>query len=156
QHGCRRRGRGAHMLRPVNLGLGEATTAAMARGTQDPHIRSGEDICRGMALQRTRGPMHASASTKAFRRWPSSEVSELVQFHPEPQLDMTRTVRNPDADTPFFEKRTEAGRAAATEVSFGRFRLFPTQFLLLEGDEPAPLGSRALEILMILLERPGK
>jgi len=42
------------------------------------------------------------------------------------------------------------------EVSFGPFRLFPTQFLLLEGDKPVPLGSRALEILIVLLERPGE
>ena len=28
--------------------------------------------------------------------------------------------------------------------------------LLLEGDKPAPLGSRALEILIVLLERPGE
>jgi len=100
--------------------------------------------------------MHASASTNAFGRLPSSEVSELVKFHPEPQLYMRGAVQNPDADTPFSEKRAEAARAAATEVSFGRFRLFPMQFLLLEGDEPAPLGSRALEILMVLLERPGE
>ena len=42
------------------------------------------------------------------------------------------------------------------EVSFGPFRLLPTQFLLLEGDKPVPLGSRALEILIVLLERPGE
>ena len=42
------------------------------------------------------------------------------------------------------------------EVSFGPFRLLPTQFLLLEGDTPLPLGSRALEILIALLERPGE
>src|SRR5262249_28291808 len=43
-----------------------------------------------------------------------------------------------------------------TEVSFGQFRLLPTQFVLLEGDNPVPLGSPALEILMALLERPGE
>jgi DNA-binding winged helix-turn-helix (wHTH) protein len=42
------------------------------------------------------------------------------------------------------------------EVSFGPFRLLPTQLLLLEGDEPVSLGSRALEILTVLLERPGE
>jgi DNA-binding winged helix-turn-helix (wHTH) protein len=30
------------------------------------------------------------------------------------------------------------------------------QFLLLEGDKAVPLGSRALEILIVLLERPGE
>src|SRR5262249_42173464 len=43
-----------------------------------------------------------------------------------------------------------------TEISFGPFRLLPTQFLLLEGDKPVSVGSRALEILIALLERPGE
>jgi DNA-binding winged helix-turn-helix (wHTH) protein len=67
-----------------------------------------------------------------------------------------RAVRSPDTDKPFFENRTEPVAAAPTEVSFGPFRLLPTQFVLLEGDRPAPLGSRALEILIVLLERPGE
>ena len=41
-------------------------------------------------------------------------------------------------------------------LSFGPFRLVPTQFLVLEGDKPVPLGSRALEILIALLERRGE
>ena len=63
-------------------------------------------------------------------------------------------VRGPDADKPFFGNRTEP-RAAPSEVSFGSFRLLPAQFLLLEGDKQVPVGSRALEILLVLLERPG-
>jgi DNA-binding winged helix-turn-helix (wHTH) protein len=43
--------------------------------------------------------------------------------------------------------------ATTSEVSFGPFRLLPAQFLLLEGDKPVPLGSRALKILIVLLER---
>jgi len=99
--------------------------------------------------------MRASGST-AFRRLSSSQGSELVQFHPEPRRFVERAVQNPDTDTSFFEKRSAPARAALTEVSFGPFRLLPTQFLLLEGDKPAPLGSRALEILIALLERPGE
>src|SRR6516165_5867629 len=95
--------------------------------------------------------MRASGST-AFQRLSSTEVSEVVQFHSEPRS----AVQNPETDTSFFAKRTASARAAPAEVSFGPFRLFPTQFLLLEGDKPAPLGSRALEILIVLLERPGK
>src|SRR5271166_2716905 len=41
-------------------------------------------------------------------------------------------------------------------VSFGPFRLFPAQRLLLEGDKPVRLGSRALDILIALVERPGE
>ena len=45
---------------------------------------------------------------------------------------------------------------ALAHLSFGPFRLVPTQFLVLEGDKPVPLGSRALEILIALLERRGE
>ena len=55
-----------------------------------------------------------------------------------------------------FEKPTATAGAAPAEVSFGPFRVLPTQFLLLEGGKPVPLGSRALEILIVLLERPGQ
>jgi DNA-binding winged helix-turn-helix (wHTH) protein len=54
------------------------------------------------------------------------------------------------------EKRANPAEQALSEIAFGPFRLFPTQFLLLEGDKPVPLGSRALEILVVLLERPGE
>ena len=87
-------------------------------------------------------------STAAFGR--------LEQFHLEPELDVGRDVRRPDAARPLFEKRTEPAGATPTEVSFGSFRLLRTQFLLLEGDKPVPLGSRALEILIALLERRGE
>jgi DNA-binding response OmpR family regulator len=53
----------------------------------------------------------------------------------------------------------KAGKPAGTparEVSFGPFRLLPAQLLLLEGNKLVPLGSRALHILTVLLERPGE
>ena len=57
---------------------------------------------------------------------------------------------------PLFEKGIETAGAAPIEVSFGPFRLLPRQFLLMEGSKPVPLGSRALEILTVLLERPAQ
>jgi len=86
--------------------------------------------------------MRASESTTAFARLPWVQT-------PAP----TRA-QNPDTDEPFSAKRTEPAGAAPTEVSFGSFRLLPAQFLLLENERPVPLGSRALEILIVLLERP--
>ena len=80
----------------------------------------------------------------------------LAQFHPEPGLEARRAVQSPNTDKPFFAKQVEPPLAAPTEVSFGPFRLLPTQFLLLEGDKAVPLGSRALEVLIVLLERPGE
>jgi predicted ATPase/DNA-binding winged helix-turn-helix (wHTH) protein len=42
------------------------------------------------------------------------------------------------------------------EFFFGPFHLLATQRLLLEGDKPVRLGSRALDILIALVERAGK
>ena len=41
-------------------------------------------------------------------------------------------------------------------ISFGPFRLFVAQRLLLEGDKPARLGNRAFDILTALVERAGE
>ena len=100
--------------------------------------------------------MRASESTPVFGRSPRPHMPALTQLHFEPRPDERHAVQIPDTDKPFFAKRTEPTRAASTEVSFGRFRLLPTQFLLLEGDKAVSLGSRALEILTMLLERPGE
>jgi DNA-binding winged helix-turn-helix (wHTH) protein len=98
--------------------------------------------------------MPASGST-VLERLSSSQVFELMQCHPEPCLFVRRAVQSPNTNRSFHEERTPAG-AAPTEVSFGSFRLLRTQFLLLEGDKPMAVGSRALEILIVLLERPGE
>jgi predicted ATPase/DNA-binding winged helix-turn-helix (wHTH) protein len=45
---------------------------------------------------------------------------------------------------------------AERAISFGPFRLFPRQRLLLESETPIRLGSRALDILIALAERPGE
>ena len=92
--------------------------------------------------------MQASGSTATF--------GGLAQFDPESGLDVRRAVQTPSADKPFLKKRTGPASAASAKVSFGPFRLLPTQFLLLEGDKPVPLGSRALEILIALIERRGE
>src|SRR5215468_551979 len=49
-------------------------------------------------------------------------------------------------------------RSATSErvASFGPFRLFPAQRLLLEGETPVRVGARALEILNVLVERAGE
>jgi DNA-binding winged helix-turn-helix (wHTH) protein len=85
-----------------------------------------------------------------------SAFGRFEQFHPEPALDAGRVVQSPDAARPFFQKQPGSAGAARADVSFGPFRLLPTQFLLLEGDKPVPLGSRALEILIVLLECRGE
>jgi predicted ATPase/DNA-binding winged helix-turn-helix (wHTH) protein len=46
--------------------------------------------------------------------------------------------------------------ASERAISFGPFRLVPGQRLLLEGDKPVRLGSRALDMLIVLVEHPGE
>jgi DNA-binding winged helix-turn-helix (wHTH) protein len=45
---------------------------------------------------------------------------------------------------------------AEPAISFGPFHLLPTQRLLLEADKPIRVGSRALDILIALVERAGE
>ena len=68
--------------------------------------------------------------------------------HAEPGFDVNHAAQSSDTDKAFF--------VPPTKVSFGQFRLLPTQLLLLEGEKPVPLGSRDLEILTALLERRGE
>jgi DNA-binding winged helix-turn-helix (wHTH) protein len=42
--------------------------------------------------------------------------------------------------------------SAGQAISFGPFRLLPSQHLLLEDGKPVPLGSRALDILIALAD----
>jgi DNA-binding winged helix-turn-helix (wHTH) protein len=75
------------------------------------------------------------------------------RFHSDSGLGVRRRVQSPDTDP---LKPSKPAGATTSEVSFGPFHLLPAQFLLLEGDKPVPLGSRAMHILIILLERPGE
>ena len=96
--------------------------------------------------------MRASGST-VLKRLPWAKAPAMAQFHREPH-DVKRAAQTPDIDKLPFEKPTELADGAY--LSFGPYRLLPTQYLLLEGDKPVPIGSRALELLMILLERRGE
>src|SRR5271166_3420148 len=49
-----------------------------------------------------------------------------------------------------------AAASGKRAVSFGPFRLLPERRLLLEGDKPVRLGSRALDMLIALVEHPGE
>jgi len=95
--------------------------------------------------------MDASGSTTVLRRlpWPQPPA----QSHTGQGLD---PVQNRISEKPVFAKPIESAGAPPTEFLFGPFRLLPTQYLLLEGDKPVHLGSRALEILIAMLERRGE
>jgi DNA-binding winged helix-turn-helix (wHTH) protein len=89
-------------------------------------------------------------------RAPGSAFGSLAQFHCEAGVDASHAIQHPDVGKPFIAKRNGSAGAAPAKVSFGPFCLLPTQFLLQEGDRPVPIGSRALEILIVLLERRGE
>ena len=52
--------------------------------------------------------------------------------------------------------RFDADLTSERAICFGSFRLLPVQRLLLEGANPVRVGSRALDILIALVERPGE
>ena len=59
----------------------------------------------------------------------------------------------------FTSGATAPGRdvmLAVSAMSFGPFHILPSQRLLLEGDRPLRLGSRAFDILVVLIERAGE
>ena len=56
---------------------------------------------------------------------------------------------------PFLVRQNRPAPASDDGVSFGPFRLYPGQKLLLEGDKPVRLGSRALDLLIALVEARG-
>jgi DNA-binding winged helix-turn-helix (wHTH) protein len=78
----------------------------------------------------------------------------LERFHSDSSFEARRGAQSPDTDQLLL--RHKSAVAAPREISFGSFRLLPAQRLLLQGDRPVPLGSRALEILIVLLERPSE
>jgi hypothetical protein len=99
-------------------------------------------------------------TTIAVSRWttPSggsqlADTPVLERFGSDSIYGVRRRVQSPDTDQ---LKASKPASATTGEVSFGPFRLLPAQFLLLEGDKPVPLGSRALHILIVLFERSGE
>ena len=46
--------------------------------------------------------------------------------------------------------------SAEALILFGPFRMLPKQRLLMQADKPVHLGSRAFDVLIALLERPGE
>jgi DNA-binding winged helix-turn-helix (wHTH) protein len=94
-----------------------------------------------------------SGSTAASERLPKADAPVLDRLNSDSSFDARRPLQSPGANE---LKTGEPAGATTREISFGRFRLLPAQFLLLEGDKPVPLGSRAMHILIVLLERPGE
>jgi len=100
--------------------------------------------------------IRSTSSLPKARQLTLDNNAELSNFFEEPHLG---TLDQADADFPSTEVRRQPRTAAehlAAVIAFGRFRLYPRQRLLLEGDKPVSLGSRALDLLIALLGRPGE
>jgi DNA-binding response OmpR family regulator len=81
---------------------------------------------------------------------PASRAQLTAAFHPARPNNQPRELQSE------IEAIDRASDPAEHEISFGRFRLLPAQRLLLEGDKPVRLGSRALDLLIALVERRGE
>jgi DNA-binding winged helix-turn-helix (wHTH) protein len=73
------------------------------------------------------------------------------------QPSLTTTDLNSWRSHPPTPNSTDQNDAlAAQAVSFGPFHVIPNQRLLLDAGQPIPIGSRALDILVALIERAGE
>jgi len=75
----------------------------------------------------------------------------------KPALSIVGRDRSAREDTAPRAPLTLATRqnSAATSIRFGSFCLWPVRRLLLQHNQPVRIGSRALDILIALLERAG-
>ena len=81
----------------------------------------------------------------------------MATTSPEPGLQTTRPTGGiQSVDTSDIKPADRPSEPAEYGISFGPFRLLPTQRLLLEGDKQLRIGSRALDLLVALVERPGE
>jgi DNA-binding winged helix-turn-helix (wHTH) protein len=87
------------------------------------------------------------------------DVGENARNGPCASPSLSRLAGDIGGFPPDFKQSTKTGRVnsgAARTFSFGAFHLIPTQRLLLEAGKPLPLGSRAFDILIELVERHGE
>ena len=90
----------------------------------------------------------ATTSYEAAGGPPTVRARSAAALHP------ARPDSKPSRLQGAIEAVNHANDPAEHEISFGPFRLLPTRRLLLEGNEPVRLGSRALDLLIALRQRP--
>jgi DNA-binding winged helix-turn-helix (wHTH) protein len=132
--------------------LSGVTASPSPGGKRSARTTTGEDtFVQSPEVRPTAMP--TSESTTFSERSPLVEAPALAGFHSD---EGRRDLQSPDTDQLILNNGSISAGATASEISFGPFRLLPAQLLLLEGDKPVPLGTRALHILMVFLERPGE
>jgi DNA-binding winged helix-turn-helix (wHTH) protein len=103
-------------------------------------------------------------STRFAGRSPVEYQSPLCNPRERMSRERKRQSSDPKSSTvpwpsSLSAKITSADSSAAVDVSvisFGLFHVLPSQRLLLEGERPIQLGSRAFDILLALVDRAGE
>ena len=99
--------------------------------------------------------MSASVSTAGQGSPQEKSLWEQGARH-HAKFDAQSPADHPFADGPASTRPERVHGSTARVISFGLFRLLPAQRLLLHVDKTVPLGSRALDILVTLVERSGE
>jgi DNA-binding winged helix-turn-helix (wHTH) protein len=131
----------------LSVGLVKLSARPIDRGFPEPQIPHYEEEEATMTTS-----TQATASVQSILRGSPA----MARFHSRPRIAATRGVQNSDLDQPSSMTRPNSAVRAPIGIAFGPFSLFPAKFLLLESNRPVQLGSRALEILVVLVERPGE
>jgi DNA-binding winged helix-turn-helix (wHTH) protein len=104
-----------------------------------------------IVIQKSNNALQEARPPKDDLRFANRPV--LKQVDCESTLDADRGVQRFDRNRSETSKHAIHSRGA---VSFGPFCLVPAQYLLLDGETPVPLRGRAMQILMVLVERSGE
>ena len=95
------------------------------------------------------------AASRTHRCAPPAEQFKPDRTHSRHHLEVVRNVTDAQVGHSTESDRIH-NNSAPTSILFGPFRLLPAKRLLLEGNEPVRIGSRALEILIALVEHDGE
>ena len=93
------------------------------------------------------------------RHWPSPVAGaglRPTRTHFRSSLETEGPLENSPTAQDLLTHAEQFNGTSPTAMLFGPFRLLPTQRLLLDADKPVRIGSRALDILVALVERRGE
>jgi DNA-binding winged helix-turn-helix (wHTH) protein len=85
----------------------------------------------------------------AYRIWGFDDRLNVLGLLSRSHIDASKR-------TPAMATSGWTSDPAEPEIAFGPFRLLQARRLLLRGNEPVPVGGRAFDLLIALVERPGE
>jgi DNA-binding winged helix-turn-helix (wHTH) protein len=88
-------------------------------------------------------------------------TGSVIPFTPMLERSFLRANRSallesPSAPEEFPRSGSPTNFADDSFIAFGTFAVYPSRRILLDNGRPTPLGGRALDLLLALLERPGE